>query len=470
MRTLIRRVSVGLLCVVSLVAGSMLWERQGEAGADTGDLPTAVVRRVESSPSVTISGEVRSLDRTTITMDVEDMQGNELMSGGYLAAERGPAPTTTILWVIPDGSNVKKGDVICRLESSWFEEQRRLQAIEVELVTAETTRAELNLGVAQAELKTFREGERVRQQSQNETAVALALAKQSRARDHLEWTTRMLGMGYLSISDVKSEEVEVIRAEVELNRARMLENVFEQYRVPRTLRYWEAEVEKADAEFEFARTQLQIERDRLTLLEKQLAACTISAPHDGRIIYADLHVRQWYQIRVGGEVYSGQELFYLPKLDHMSVEVEIPESVVSRLKPGQDVQIAIAAFPGRQFRGRVKKVETLPQINWKILDFPPLFYGEIEILDSGGALLPQMTAKATITTGPTTSRLVIPVETVLVRGGESYCDVVRRGDIERRKVDLSPAGTDLVEVLSGLDEGDAVLLYPWKSERAYSLN
>ena len=67
---------------------------------------------------------------------------------------------STIIELIPDGSNVKKGDVLCRLDSSDYEELIRQQEIQVQRSRADLEAARLDLESEKAALREYRDGTR----------------------------------------------------------------------------------------------------------------------------------------------------------------------------------------------------------------------------------------------------------------------------------------------------------------------
>src|SRR6185437_9687095 len=99
-----------------------LWARKPERAAVT----TAPVRRVDLHVSTTAAGEVESSNSTVIECEVEALEigvkGQRLATGG----------SSTILTVAPEGTQVKKGDVICVLDASEYDELVRQQQMTVE--------------------------------------------------------------------------------------------------------------------------------------------------------------------------------------------------------------------------------------------------------------------------------------------------------------------------------------------------
>ena len=89
-------------------------------------IPTTTVRRADMTASLTAGGRVESSQNTEIECELERMsiggQGNEFTGGG----------SSTILSLLAEGTTVKKGDVLCTLDASSYEELLRQQRIILE--------------------------------------------------------------------------------------------------------------------------------------------------------------------------------------------------------------------------------------------------------------------------------------------------------------------------------------------------
>ena len=88
----------------------------------------------------------------------------------------------------------------------------------------------------------------------------------------------------------------------------------------------------ADLTLGYQTLRLARNRARYALLEKQVEHCTIRAPHDGFVIYANNADRQVF-IEPGMSVRQRQQLFFLPDLSQMEVVADLHESIVERITP-----------------------------------------------------------------------------------------------------------------------------------------
>ena len=99
--------------------------------------------------------------------------------------------STTILSLLHEGTPVKRGDVLARLDGSTYEEMLRTQTITVEQAKASHLQAQLNHEIALLAVREYRDGTVQETLKGMEGSIALARSDLSRAEDHVMWTKRM---------------------------------------------------------------------------------------------------------------------------------------------------------------------------------------------------------------------------------------------------------------------------------------
>ena len=170
---------------------------------------------------------------------------------------------------------------------------------------------------------------------------------------------------------------------------------------------------------------------------------TVSAPQSG--VVAELGVRE------GAAVSPGVTLFRLAGLDKVWAVAEIPEGQALHLAGGQKARATLQADPSLAFEGKLDEI--LPQINAGTRTLQARF----EVDNRDGRLTPGQLLLLKVA-GPPKSRLVVPAEAV-IRTGTRALVIVRRptGSFEPTQVQLGADLGDLIEVASGLAEGDRVV-------------
>lgn len=109
-----------------------------------------------------------------------------------------------------------------------------------------------------------------------------------------------------------------------------------------------AQVQAAAAQLNAAQTQVKAQDANVATAQLQLSYCTIIAPVSGRIGHRT--------VAVGNYVNPGQALFAIVQ-DDMWMTANFKETQLARMKPGQQVEIAIDAAPGVTFHGHVNSFQ-----------------------------------------------------------------------------------------------------------------
>jgi HlyD family secretion protein len=219
-------------------------------------------------------------------------------------------------------------------------------------------------------------------------------------------------------------------------------------------------VESARSNLVYQTMRLQRHEERLEHYQKQVDLCTIRAPHDGFVIYANKNEND-VRIEEGTRVRQRQNLFYLPDLSDMEVQMPLHESVVDRIHDGMPARVRIEALPGVSVEGHVVSVALVPLMTWSSFGSDVRNYLGMVKLDSvPRGLLPGMSAEVEIMTGTRNDALVVPAEAVTIEAGEDVCYVAREEGLERRHVTVGSSTSGLLEVTEGLTEGEEVVLDP----------
>ena len=170
---------------------------------------------------------------------------------------------------------------------------------------------------------------------------------------------------------------------------------------------------------------------------------TISTPTGGVI--------KMLGVRAGMSVTQGMTLAEINSLSTVWVNAAIPEALASQLRVGQSVEVALAAFPGERFTGRLTAL--LPEL----VGDSRTVTGRIEMANRGGRLRPGMFGRITFG-GGSTSALLVPTEAV-IRTGER--DIVMlalpEGRFQPAEVRIGREAGGQTEILAGLREGERIV-------------
>lgn len=420
----------------------------------TGHPHTRVLRQALHA-SLRAPGRIESQQRTLIECEAEALS---IASRGRSFSTNG---STTILTIIPAGTMVEKGQVLCELDGSEYEELVRQQRILVDQARADHSAARLDLESDEITLREYSEGLLAQQREGYEGRARLAQADAQRQRERLDWTRKMADIGYLPRSRVTAEASTLDRVVLDLSMTRRASSNLDQFVAPRTIITLESRIAASRSVLAYQELRLARSEERLSHFQRQVEICTVRAPHDGFVIYANEDDGDT-RIEPGARVRQKQDLFYLPDLNHMEVQTLLHQSVVDRVREGQTATVKVEALPGSPIEGHVVAVSPLPETsrNWRLSDEARNFTGRVELHSIPDGLRPGMTAEVELRTASVADALVIPHEALAIEGGQQVCYVIGPQGPQRRLVQIGEGTLGLLQVQSGLDEGDEVLLDP----------
>jgi HlyD family secretion protein len=448
--SLVRSTAIALIAACS--AGFFLPARRARPAWE--GLPRAVVRRANFDVRVTAGGVSQSSRQTVVRCKLENLRirkrGGAFLVGG----------ASTIIDIIADGTTVKKGDVLCRLDASEYEDVAQAQTLRVLQHQAEMVQTDLALQSAEIALKEYRDGQLPQDILGMMGRIAMAESEVKAASDRLAWSERMAAKGYASRAQVSSDRQAHLGAILRLRQAQMELDTYRRFNVPKTLVALRAEVEKArkwaiHEAGDYDKSKVQLGNYR-SLIDR----CTIRAPHDGFVIYANGPFRdeeEQFKIELGASVRQGQELFYFPDLTKMEVVALLNETVVGRVREGMLARVRFEGSREGAHEGHVESVESFPRWSYSDVRYYPCRIA-LDVTPRG--LLPNRSAEVEIQVGRCRDCLAIPTEAVSIDQDRTICYVIGPSGPERREIIAGGTAPDLIEVTEGLEEGETVVLNP----------
>ncbi len=219
----------------------------------------------------------------------------------------------------------------------------------------------------------------------------------------------------------------------------------------------QSEAKKNSAE---ARHQLQTrKRDELTT---QIEKCIIRAPRTGLVVYGT--GEQSYRsdpIEEGATIRERQVIFTIPDTSVMACRVQVHESFVKKVRPGQKARIRVDAYPNEQLTGAVYRIAVLPDSQNRWLSPDLKVYSTIIHIDGEiGWLKPGMSAEVEIIIDVLAEVLQVPVNAVHLVNGKTICYVDGVLGVEERPVTTGEYNISFIEIKDGLNAGEKVLLRP----------
>lgn len=457
------------------------------------DLPIVVTER----------GSLESQVRTEIRCEVENSSVDR--SGNY---------GTQILFIVPNGSAVKKDDLLVELDSAAIRDKLDKQTLDYQRAVSmqiqasaryenqktqnETLEAEAKLKLSLAELQlemymdpdsgefklSHDETERTIDEAQNQIDEAqAALALQVTEKIGIE---TLFKLGYRGKSDMEQSTFKLLQAEDKvsssINRLRTTQATRKQLEVytkkmkiltlegdvataKRGLR--QVEIDNASklaqslaAQQEAVATETK-EKERLEKLKVQITKCKIFAPHDGMVVYArEDRYNSGSEIAEGVSVRERQQILSLPDLSQMQVKTRIHEAVLDQVIVGLPVTVRVDAFPDRSYTGVVEQVAVVPASNGWGGSSVKTYDCVIRIPEQVANLKPGMTAVADIHVDRIRNILCVPVQAVVQIEKDNWCYIAGEQSVKKAKIQLGRSNDKFVHVTSGINPDDRIVLNP----------
>jgi RND family efflux transporter MFP subunit len=224
----------------------------------------------------------------------------------------------------------------------------------------------------------------------------------------------------------------------------------------------QAEVDSIDARIAAGREQVRVAERQIAVQQADLENTVIRAPFSGVAISKDAQPGEMVSPVSAGGGFTRTGISTIVDMRSLEIEVDVNESYINRVRPGQDVSAVLDAYPDWQIPARVitmvptadrQKATVLVRIAFKSLD---------------PRILPDMGVKVTflrnedegVTSPADAARhraVTVPMAAVRTENEQSVVFVVRGNLVERRAVKLGVADGDRVEIVAGLQSDEQVV-------------
>jgi len=333
-------------------------------------------------------------------------------------------------------------------QSELLQAQTDLQAHTVVLQRAERLyKEEL---ISRAELEQAQA-----EQNKDKTLVDRAQSRTAIAKQALEREQKISSGDLLNKQAVQTAEAEVRAAQGEVQRARQ------------GLHRAQQDVRRAQKGEQAAQTMLHGAEDSMKAARANLFALegpghveggsgliSVSAPISGTVTERTA--------TVGEAVERTAALMVIENLNTVTVEAYVAEKDLARIRPGQNVQLTVPAYPNDTFSGVVQSIAGRVDEKTRALAVQCL------VENRAGRLKPEMFARVTLGVGVQKNALSVPVSALEEEGTDRFVYVETGEGYTRRKVQIGHVTETTAEITEGLRSGEKVVVegvFVLKSER-----
>ncbi|MCP5020677.1 MAG: HlyD family efflux transporter periplasmic adaptor subunit [bacterium] len=472
-----------VLIIVSLFAGSVYAAVHFELtskmfASDTEEaIQGAPVRRGDLHVSEVVRGNLKASDSIQLKVGIE---------GG-----------TKITYLADEGVALKKGDLIAEFDTSKFKDNLARQQIavnnsEASVVKAEEqldiqaiqnqsdlAAAELALELAELDLEkyTIDGGEWANELSAAEESIILKEVQLVRARQELEWTEKLYDEGFVQRNQFEADELTVQSRVFEVDQAKrdlQLKKTYGHRRriaelessvgtklrnVNKVTKQARSRIADLEASRDSTRYKLDREKKELARMELQISKGKMLAPEAGLLVYAR---GRWGQtVKEGDDAYGGSKIGTIPKSDSLVVDAGIHETKLKKIKQGMSCTVTTDAFPGITVQGTVKFVAVMAsENNWRSGGDERSYKATITLDSTPDGFRPGMSCNAEVQIKDLTNVLYVPRQCVLFDAGKTIVFVKGSPEATLREVEVGLDTNNWVQIVSGLEENEIVLLAP----------
>jgi len=254
-------------------------------------------------------------------------------------------------------------------------------------------------------------------------------------------------------------EVQLKNAQIALRRAEQLQKAGVQ--TQEALDNATTAADSLKAKIELARQQVAAAESRIGVAQQAVDNCTIRAPFGGIVVSKDAQVGEMVSPISAGGGFTRTGIATIVDMHSNEFEVDVNESYIARVEPGQDVKAILDAYPDREIPSKVRTV--IPTADRQKATVKVRI--SIPHLEKYNFILPDMGVKVSFQGPQETSpakgpgaQAYVPKTAIRTDAGTSFVFLVRDGKVERRAISVGmDRGTD-VAILAGVLPGDSLVV------------
>ena len=215
----------------------------------------------------------------------------------------------------------------------------------------------------------------------------------------------------------------------------------------------------SDQQLDAARLDYKVAQANFDDAVSQLSDTVIKSPIDGVVIGKPIPAGQ----TVAPGIANPMVILTVADMSKMQIETQVDETDIGKVAVGQTATFTVDAYSGRTFTGVVSNISQKATVQQNVVYYNVM----IDVDSPAGLLKPTMTARVSINSGESKNTLIIPLAAVKTSKDQQYVVVLKDGgQTADVPVNTGIISDDRVEITSGLNEGDQVVLSLPKAQSA----
>ncbi len=205
-------------------------------------------------------------------------------------------------------------------------------------------------------------------------------------------------------------------------------------------------VTASDTEIAAQRAKVEQAQANAEARQRDVDNLTVRAPIDGVVTARNVNVGD----KVGASLSAA--LFTVADYTKMQVSIDVDELDVSKVKPGQKATVTFDALSGKTYNAEVLRVAAAGTQQQGVATFPVTLS-----MDNPGEVKSGMTANVDILIDQKDNALLVPLESVVKRNNRSFVRMMVDGKMTQVPVTAGLSNDTVIEIVSGLKDGDQVV-------------
>lgn len=406
--------------------------------------------------------------------------------------------TVRILSLVPEGTWVRKGDIVCVLDSSEIEEF--LRSREVTLISADAslqaslqreellkasndrrlTEARHQLESAELDLREYSQGTYPQQMEQLSDEIHINGDRLTSVADDYAFAEQMWSLGFANRAEIEAASLQLTTQAEQLRRLEAQKAMFEKFSHPRketqlahSLNLSRLTVLRTELANSLAGSKARLgtlsEERRLLIYRRNveaardsIKACTLRAPRDGQVFHANnwnLQSRGIISIQEGKSVYFSQPIFEIPDQDHLKISLPLNEALITHVSVGMPIKVAPSGFESEEVFAEITRISPYPVPRRYAPDVQEYWLDAVlrPSEHQREFLHPRMEAEATITLMEKKDAISVPREAIVRCSGQNVVLLSQRETLLPCPVFPGEVADGKVMIESGLHEGDQIV-------------
>jgi RND family efflux transporter MFP subunit len=191
--------------------------------------------------------------------------------------------------------------------------------------------------------------------------------------------------------------------------------------------------------------QLSVDAARIRLQDAE-----IIAPFDGTVGAINAKIGEFF----GAGSQTPPIVLLTP--DRLVMKMDVGETDYANVKVGQVGGVVFDSIPGKQYPFVISEIGLSPSLTQGVVTYP--VKASLILPKDAPRPAPGMNARGIIITESKQNVLVVPPRALRRSGNDQVVDVRRDGKVEEQVVTTGASDTENVEIVSGLNEGDVVVM------------